>query len=369
MSVRRRYPLAEPVVRAARQLKQCEARVALLDRVRPLNWRAERQRLSDAAALGQRPEPRFEYAPAAQLAAERGTLDAICALNEPQLECTLLAERASELALEAELVESAGSAAFRELASRRFPLPADHRERYVDAVAWAESPVAGTPPDPVTLHVSDDRRDPSSLWSLLTRRLHERHLAVRVDVVPGLVSLAAVADEVVRIRPGARLTAEVAARIVRHEVDGHVLPRLAGKQLGGVFVAGSARGSEQEEGRALLLEQRAGLLGVERRAEIGLRYLAAVSVRSAADFWQTFDLLREHGAELDAAVELSGRVHRGGGLGRELSYLTGYAEVRAALERKPELEQFLQSGRVSTGAAERLLAAGSVELDDDRDVI
>jgi hypothetical protein len=62
-------------------------------------------------------------------------------------------------------------------------------------------------------------------------------------------------------------------------------------------------------------------------------------------------------------------VHRGGGLGRELSYLTGYAEVRAALERRPELEAFLQSGRVSTGAAERWLAAGSVELDDDRDVI
>jgi hypothetical protein len=147
------------------------------------------------------------------------------------------------------------------------------------------------------------------------------------------------------------------------------LPRLAGKQLGGVFVAGSARGNEHEEGRALLLEQRAGLLGSERRAEIGLRYLAAASVRGAADFWQTFDVLREHGANLELAVELSGRVHRGGGLGRELSYLTGYAEVRAALERRPELEAFLQSGRVSTGAAERWLAAGSVELDDDRDVI
>jgi hypothetical protein len=367
VSVRRRYPLAEPVALAARQLKQCEARVALLDRVRPLNWQTERQRLIDAAALAQRPAPRFAYAPAPQLVAERGTLDAIRALDEPQLECTLLAERASELALEAELAESAGSAAFRELASKRFPLPADHRERHVEAIEWAESRAAGVPP--AMLHVSDDRRDPSSLWSLLTRRVREKRLAVRVDVVPDLVSLAAVADEVVRIRPGARLTVDVAARIVLHEVDGHVLPRLAGKRLGGVFLAGSARGNEQEEGRALLLEQRSGLLGLGRRAEIGLRYLAATSVRAAADFWQTFEVLREHGASLELAVELSGRVHRGGGLGRELSYLTGYAEVRAAFERRPELELFLQSGRISTSAAERLLAAGSVELDDDRDVI
>jgi hypothetical protein len=161
----------------------------------------------------------------------------------------------------------------------------------------------------------------------------------------------------------------VAARIALHEVDGHVLPRVAGKGLGGVFFAGSARGSEHEEGRAILLEERACLIGMARRAEIGLRYLAAESVRDAADFWETFEVLRGHGAGVEMAVELSCRVHRGGGLGRELVYLAGYAHVARSLRARPELEAVLASGRISTDTAERLLGAGSVELDDDRDVI
>lgn len=367
MSLRRRRPLAEPLALAARQLKQCEANIALLDRVRPLNWQAERRRLVAAAQQQQRPQPSFEYAAVAELAEERRLVDAVGAASGSDVELTLLAERAAELALEAQLAESVGSAAFRSLAGQRFPLPAERHERHADAVEWAERGACGD--SPATLHVSDDRHDPASLWSLLTKRLDEKRLAVRVEAVAGLVSLAAVAEGVVRIRAGARLAVDVAARIALHEVDGHVLPRVAGKRLGGVLLAGSARGSEHEEGRAILLEERASLIGLARRAELGLRYLAAESVRDAADFWQTCDVLLEHGASVEIAVELSSRVHRGGGLGRELVYLAGYAQVCHSLQSKPQLQAILESGRVSTDAAERLLAAGSVELDDDRDVI
>ncbi len=367
MSLRRRRPLAEPVALAARQLKKSEANIALLDRVRPLNWQAERQRLIAAAQQQQRPQPSFEYAPAPELGEARRLVDAICAASGSDVELTLLVERAVEIGLEAQLAESVGRAAFRDLAGKRFPLPAEHQQRRAEAAEWAKLGAAGDPP--ARLHISDDRHDPASLWSLLTKRLDEKRLAVRVEVVPGLVSLAAVADGVVRIRAGARLAIDVAARIALHEVDGHVLPRVAGERLGGVLLAGSARGSEQEEGRAILLEERARLLGLARRAEIGLRYLAAESVRGAADFWQTCDVLLEHGASVEMAVELSSRVHRGGGLGRELLYLSGYAQVASSLQSSPQLEAALECGRISTDAAARLLAAGSVELDHDGDVI
>jgi hypothetical protein len=96
--------------------------------------------------------------------------------------------------------------------------------------------------------------------------------------------------------------------------------------------------------------------------------LAAESVRSGADFWETVRLLGELGATTTQAVELSCRVHRGGGLGRELMYLVGYRRVAARLAKEPELTQVLQHGRVSLDAA-RALLTDSFELDDDGDVI
>jgi hypothetical protein len=207
------------------------------------------------------------------------------------------------------------------------------------------------------------------LWSQLTARLEAARLAVRVEVVPGLVALAAVADSVVRLRAGARLSAGVSERIALHEVEGHVRPRQAAKRLGGVWLAGSARASEDEEGRAVWLEERARLLSPARRAELGLRYLAAESVRGGASFHDTVLLLLSHGSSAESAIELGCRVHRGGGLGRELLYLSGLQRVTSAFAARAELDALLSHGRVSLEAAAQLLDAGSVELDDDGDVV
>jgi hypothetical protein len=170
------------------------------------------------------------------------------------------------------------------------------------------------------------------------------------------------------LRPRALLSAAQARRIALHEVRGHLLPRALGRELGGVFAAGSARSSEDEEGRAILLEERSGLLDAARVAELARRYLAAASVRRGADFWQCVELVGLTGASATAAIELSLRVHRGGGLARELVYLTGYLRVAKDLVARPELERVQRSGRVSLVAAAALLTA-SIELDDDGDVI
>lgn len=368
MSLRRRQPLAEPLALAARQLRQCEAHVALLDRARPLNLALERQRLCDAVLAGQRPQPGLVYAPAPDLSPVQRALDGVLQAPVAELEGALLVARAHELALEAQLATRVGLPGFRQLANQRFPLPATHAQLRPLALAWAEqaSGAAGSAP---ALHFSDDKNDPESLWNLLSRRLEAKRLSIRLEVTPGLASLAAVADGVVRVRGGARLSREVAQRIALHEVEGHVVPRLAGRALAGVFAAGSAGASEDEEGRALLLEERGGLMGVERRAELGLRYLAAESVRNGAEFWETFQLLLERGAGSELAVDLCCRVQRGGGLGRELVYLSGYLRVARGLESRPELERVLASGRVSVTAAASLLDAALVELDDDRDVV
>jgi hypothetical protein len=368
VSLRRRQPLAEPLALAARQLKQCEAHVALLDRVRPLNLAHERLRLREAVLAGQRPQPELAYAAAPDLSPVQRALDALLEAPAADLEGALLAERARELALEAQLAARVGLPGFRHWAGQRFPLPAAHAELRPLALAWAELPRAVAAVAPA-LHFSDDKNDPDSLWSLLSRRLEAKRLSVRLEVTPGLASLAAVADGVVRLRGGARLSRDVAQRIALHEVEGHVVPRSAGRALAGIFAAGSAGASEDEEGRALLLEERAGLMDVERRAELGLRYLAAESVRQGAEFWETFQLLLERGADSELAVDLCCRVQRGGGLGRELVYLSGYVRVAGSFSSRPELEGVLAGGRVSVAAAGSLLDAALIELDDDRDVI
>ena len=368
MSVRRTRPLSEPARAVALELERSESRIALLDRVRPLNLRAEHARLTRAGETGQRSGPAFEYAPSPILFEVRRRLNELGrALESGDPELRLLSERALELEREAALAEHVGEAGFAELATRRFPLPTgasqvrDLAQRFLSAPALP----AG---DDAPLHVSDDRRDPNSLLSHVSRLLSRADGDVRIEPVIGLVSLAAVGRGVVRIRAGARLTATVARRIALHEVDGHLRPRAAGQRLGGVFSVGTAGGSEDEEGRAILLEERAGLLDVERRRELARRYLAAESVRGGADFWQTVTLLGRAGASLPAAVELACRVHRGGGLARELVYLSGYLRVANGLAARPELERVVEQGRVSLHAAETLLMS-SVELDEHGNVI
>ena len=370
MSVRRCQPLASGVAAVARRLEHLETQVALLDRVRPTNLTRELTRLTRAFEAGQKPSPAFEYGARPVLGAVRSELSSLAtARDQSDPEQRLLAERARELELEAALGEQVGEAAFDALARQRFPLPAEPGATRKLAELFLSAPAAVNDAENTgILHDSGDTRDPHSLWSQLTRLLDAERFPVRVEIVVGLVSLAAVASGVVRVRAGARLSEKTARRIALHEVEGHVRPRVNAQRLGGVFSAGSAHASRDEEGRAILLEERAGLLDAERRRELGRRYLAVESLRDGAEFWDTVTLLGQRGATLAAAVELTSRVHRGGGLGRESIYLIGYQRVATALGKKPELEQVLRSGRVTLDAAEALLR-GSIELDHDGNVV
>jgi hypothetical protein len=136
------------------------------------------------------------------------------------------------------------------------------------------------------------------------------------------------------------------------------LPRLDARNAAlGLFRVGSREGADDEEGRALVLEERHGLLGHRRQVELGLRHLAALSVFEGADCVQTVCLLLEYGLELPRALGVASRVHRGGGLGREVMYLSAFQRVGRALDGEPELDDWLSSGRLSVAAARTLARA------------
>ncbi len=327
-----------------------ERSIALLDRARPLNSESEARRAQALYEQGQPSNPAWIYAYPPDL----GGLRAELARVATQLEAgdgiaRLYAERARELELEARVAEAIGSPGFSRLARQRYPAPAGDSASTRRAREWAQLRLTCAPGE---LTPSDASSSPHSLLSQLLSAVRKLKLPVVIALKDDLQSVAAVGDDTVFVKPGVQLTRKAARRIVMHEVWGHVLPRLNARSCPlGLLKVGSALGADDEEGRALLLEQRFGLMERERQVELGRRHLAAVSIAQGADWVEAVRLLVDMGAELDRAVQIACRAQRGGGLAREVVYLPAHQRVHAALEAEPELEAWLAAGRLSVSAA------------------
>jgi hypothetical protein len=200
--------------------------------------------------------------------------------------------------------------------------------------------------------LSDDDRDPGSLLSRMRAAVAARRLPFRVVVARELASLAATGDGVVQIAAGRALSPGEVARTVLHEIEGHVEPRArAGRALLEIFAVGTARGSDDQEGRALSFERRAGLLVGARRRELALRHIAARSVEQRADFVETVRALGRYCESLPDTLRIAARAHRGGGLARESVYLPALLRHEDAVRRDPGVDRILGAGQVSVAAA------------------
>ena len=349
-----------PLDSAAMSLLSAEERIALGARATPLEFHAEIERLVALSERRARLRPAFRYAPAPDLGSVRRALAAVVQ-SAPAFGRLgrLVARRAEELELEARLAERVGSPGFATLANERFRAPTGSLEErvasFVAAAFAAHAPDQGV----VALTASDDALSPASLLNRLVRRAAELALPIRIEVRKQQLAVAATGRGIVAIRPNVMLTAASVERIASHELLAHALPRLRSERASFALLrAGTAGSVEAEEGRAVLVEERTGTLDVARRRELALRHVAAVALRSGAEFHDTVSELVARGAGQRAAIEIAVRVHRGGGLGRELVYLPAYCEVRAAFAREPELERWFDRGRVGIEAARELHANG-----------
>jgi hypothetical protein len=343
-----------------------ENQIALLRRCQPANGPAELARWSAAFARGQAAGFAWKYAPAPNLGRLKAGLERVerACQRGPVLD-GLYAERARELRLDAELAERIGTAEFHALARRRqaaLPAPRWAAARAL-ARHWAE---AFCPPPATSTYASDDRSCAHSLLTLLTREIGQRRLPVRVEVVSSLASRAASGDGIVFIQADVWLSRAQAERIALHEVLGHALPRVRARwQSCGLFRVGSAGAGDDEEGRALAIEERLQLLDAERRRELGLRHLAALAVAEGADASECVRLLLGLGCALSAAASVYARVARGGGLCRELVYLPAWLNFKALIGLEPDLERWLEHGRISLVAARTLREAGIMPTESD----
>jgi hypothetical protein len=338
-----------------RLFSHAERATSLLDRCRPANASAEMDRLASRWEAGEPALPDWRYAPKPDLAALLDVLEE--AAKHPPIDGPigeLYARRAGELFREAAIVDALGTPEFRRRAAARFTIDAsEHGEQ---AARWAlEWSRLAPPAEPLRVR-SDDEDDPRSLFSTLSALVGKLRLPVRITKTDAISSSAAAGDGFVVIREGLWHSPHSAQRIAAHEIYGHVLPRHRARDESlGLFAVGTCGASDDEEGRALLIEDREGLFDDGRRRELGVRHCMAAAVFGGADWVDAVRIGLEHGIAARHAVAMATRVHRGGGLARELVYLPALSRVRAAFESDPSLEEWLSRGRIAVSAA-RVLA-------------
>ncbi len=345
-----------------RVLAMAMRETALLANATPVGGR-KREELVRAFESGSPCAPEWTYAPLdAALAAPRATaLEALADGLEARDAAPLArvyAERARELALETLLAAEVGTASFPARAGARFSPAAAPATS--EASRLAREWIADREP-PAPLDATSDGSDPSSLASRLREEIGRHRVPFRVIVAEGLAPLAATGDGIVWVTAGRAIPRVAVERTVVHEIEGHVLPRVRASALvPGIFAIGTARGADDQEGLALLLEERAGFLRGARRRELALRHRAVEAMDAGGSFIDVVRaLIDRDGATTAGAVAAAERAFRGSageaaGLGRERVYLTAYARVKARLGETPADERVIASGQVAVSAIDAL---------------
>ncbi len=332
---------------ADRLLRLLSGRVRLISQVTPVNLEEELASLSADWKAGKYRPPLWRWGPSAMLGAEREALRALAARLEREGPLgEAYAARSRELELEAALAEAAGSQALRVLARTRYQVEGALEQKTKElAEAW----LAQTPPrDPSAASiVADDENDPKSLVSQMRAACAKARVGYVVTIGSGF-ALAATGDGVVQISRGRTVTEADVRRTVLHEVEGHVLPRWRAREEPlGLFRIGSEGGSDDQEGRALLLEEEAGMLTALRKQELAVRHLACTDVRGGTEFVESARQLMARGAPLDMVLRACARAARGGGLAREVVYLARYVALGEVKRGDPERWSALGHGSIA----------------------
>ncbi len=352
-------------MRAERLLIEAVRTVRLLGSVVPRNAPSERARLVAAFEAGQTATPRWTYARTDHGLLRKALARAAQRLGqEAHPVAQLYAERARELEIEAALASEAGTGVLGALARARFrhASPQAAGEATILARKWInEGREAGAANAESAEILLSDAPVPGSLLTRMREEVGRLGLPFAVVVQPSLAALAATGERHILVASGRSVTREDVERTVMHEIEAHAIPRTRAPQAKlAIFQIGTARGIDDQEGFALVLEERGGFLTPKRKRELAARHLAVEAMDGGARFDENvLALVKEHGLAPREAVLVAERAYRGGdgstpGLGRERIYLEAFLRVRDHLAKKPTDEGILTSGQVSLDAISTL---------------
>ena len=336
-------------------LTVAEAQIILLARSHPTNWLELQTRLIEKWKLGHPEDPVFLFAPPPNLAKLRHALDQLEKWSEDQGPWgEIYAARCRELRLEAEIAEHIGDATVRGRARRRFSVHGANSGSLIQlARTWIQLEQSSDSKETIR---SDDESDDRSLICQMRCELQRCGFSYPVRLENRLASHATVDDKFVWLKPQVYLLPNESKRIVIHEVYGHVARRVAVKSPENAgFACGTSGADADEEGRALWLEDSAGLFDSTRKADIGRRHWVSEACREGATFSDAVRSLIELNTTIEKAINMALRVWRGGGIAREIVYLDAYCRAKKALSESPELESWMQRGRLSIDVARRLV--------------
>jgi len=367
-AIRKRAPSDLPpwLVRAERLLIEAMRSVRLLGSVVPRNAQQERARIVAALEAGHSTAPRWSYARTDHALLRKALERAGQRLGaEPHPIAQLYAARARELEVEAALASEAGTAVLGALARARFRSlsPQAAGEATILARKWiAEGHEAlanelASPEIDVEELLPSDAPVPGSLLTRMREEVGRLGLPFAVVVQPSLSALAATGERHILVAAGRMTRKEDVERTVMHEIEAHAIPRTRAAQARlAIFQIGTARGIDDQEGLALVLEDRGNYLKPRRKRELAARHLAVEAMDGGATFSDALSaLVKEHGLPPNDAVLVAERAFRGGdgtspGLGRERIYLEAFLRVGDHLAKRPTDEGVLTSGQVSLDA-------------------
>jgi uncharacterized protein (TIGR02421 family) len=337
--------------------------VRLLPAVTARNAFEERARLAAELQRGEMPKPRFEYAAPRPCHANLRWLDHLRAEASQLPAARLYLAKIDELELDVAMLASLGdSRNLRPLAARRFGTG----EELVDTV---DGPVRLidyslrllTGPSlrrRERLNVPADA-NPGELClrGLVEHVAQAAGVSVSVRVEPNLTAGAATGDRTVFLADRA-FTLREAWRLALHEVLGHLTAAENGRhQPLRLLEWGTAFSFADQEGVALCIEQSFGVLDRTRLRALAGRVLATRNMHAGASFGETARLLlRDHRFSAPDAIAICERAYRGGGVARDVGYLSGYLRVRRALAQADTTLDELRMGRVGLDALPELRA-------------
>jgi uncharacterized protein (TIGR02421 family) len=127
--------------------------------------------------------------------------------------------------------------------------------------------------------------------------------------------------------------------LIQHEVGTHVLTYVNGRQQPfKQLYSGLAGYDELQEGLAVLAEYLVDGLGEARLRLLAGRVVAVQTLVDGASFVETFRELVDHGFAKRQAFQIATRVHRAGGLTKDVVYLRGLVSLLDYLGRGGQLE-------------------------------
>jgi hypothetical protein len=365
-AIRKRGPSDLPpwLVRAERLLIEAVRSVRLLGSVVPRNAPQERARILAALEAGHAVSPRWTYARTDHTLLRKALARAATSLAaESHPVAQLYAARARELEVEAALSSEAGTTVLGALARARFRSlsPQAAGEATILARKWIaeghEALTNASADGDAEELIASDAPVPGSLFTRMREEVGRLGLPFAVVVQPSLSALAATGERHILIASGRMTRKEDVERTVMHEVEAHAIPRTRAAQARlAIFQIGTARGIDDQEGLALVLEERGNYLAPRRKRELAARHLAVEAMDGGATFADALGaLVKEHGLPPAEAVLVAERAFRGGdgtspGLGRERIYLEAFLRVGDHLAKKPTDEAILTSGQVSLDA-------------------